>query len=152
VTRNFGVRICQVLGEQRKSNNYLISHAHDTMVHNIVCFIKSSSVYRRCFVPLIGRIRKTETNLCVVPPQLRHSRTTATTTSRGDSMSRWRLVEVGRGWGMGEGVGECLFLLSRTVLDQPGELDVVEHSGIVTVLLVEHFFNFFFGESFTHCR
>jgi len=67
-------------------------------------------------------------------------------------MSRWRLVEVGRGWGMGEGVGECLFLLSRTVLDQPGELDVVEHSGIVTVLLVEHFFNFFFGESFTHCR
>jgi len=43
-----------------------------------------------------------------------------------------------------------LFLLSGSVLDQPGELNVVEVTGIVDVLLVEHLLDFFLGESFSH--
>jgi len=46
----------------------------------------------------------------------------------------------------------CLFLLSGTVFHQSGELNVVEVSCFVTVLFVEHLFNFFLGESFTHRR
>jgi len=53
---------------------------------------------------------------------------------------------------MGTGVGECLFLLSGTVLYQPGEFNVVEHAGIVTVLFIEHLLDLLLGESFAHRR
>ena len=43
-----------------------------------------------------------------------------------------------------------LFLLSWSVLDQPCELDVVEVTCAVEFLLVEHLFDLFLGESFTH--
>jgi len=43
-----------------------------------------------------------------------------------------------------------LFLLSGSVLDQPSELNVVEVTGIIDVLLVEHLLDFFLGESFSH--
>jgi len=43
-----------------------------------------------------------------------------------------------------------LFLLLGSVLDQPGELNVVEVTCVVDVLLVEHLLDFFFGESFSH--
>jgi len=43
-----------------------------------------------------------------------------------------------------------LFLLSGSVLDQPGELNVVEVTGIIDVLLVEHLLDFLLGESFSH--
>merc|ERR1711931_322360 len=65
-------------------------------------------------------------------------------------MSRWSSL-VGGGGGEWD-TGDCLFLLSRTVLHQSCELDVVEVSCIVTVLLVEHLFDFLLGESFAHRR
>jgi len=44
-----------------------------------------------------------------------------------------------------------LFLLVlRTVLDQSCELDVVEVASVVTILFVEHLFDLFFRESFSH--
>jgi len=43
-----------------------------------------------------------------------------------------------------------LFLLSGSVLDQPCEFNVVEVTGIIDVLLVEHLLDFFLGESFSH--
>merc|ERR1719447_786779 len=38
------------------------------------------------------------------------------------------------------------FLLSRTVLDQSGEFDVIEVTGIVTILFFENCIDLFLGE------
>jgi len=48
--RNFGVQTCEAEGEQQKVIT-ILHHAH-SVVTSIVCFLKSSSVYPRCVLPL----------------------------------------------------------------------------------------------------
>jgi len=84
---------------------------------------------------IAATVRKAETNLSV---HARHPRTSQTSAPRDeccDDEERWV---------------NSLFLLFGTVLDQPGELEVVEVAGIVELLFVEHLFNFFLGEAFAH--
>merc|ERR1711887_10693 len=45
-----------------------------------------------------------------------------------------------------------LFVLFWTVLDKPGELNIVEVSVFIDILFCEHFIEFFFREAFTHRR
>merc|ERR1719447_923442 len=45
---------------------------------------------------------------------------------------------------------ESLFLISGSVLDQPRELEVVEVSGIVTLLFIEHLRDLFGCEPLPH--